>query len=376
MKKVMSIFLAAMLFISISPAVFAQSSDWAIPYIQKAEEMGVVNWMTKDMNLKEPATRIETAKQLVALYEKLAGKSIAVSANSFKDTDDITAEKVNSVGIMNGLTSTSFCPNEYMRRDEVFGYFYRLLISLYPLTDQEPPEYMFMDNNVFDDALLLRAARYLYYQKILYGVISTANAGEDAYNRKMKPASQITREELIALSIRVLENADLFRKAIGVETGWNASDISPTETIIEDFFLDHFEEFEQMRLVALKYQTQIWFGDDGTLHLYLPDNELIPVFEISDQYLEMGSFIEKYQILSIIKSVQSTAAYDQVEFVVWESSSIAKSIVYSTSEKDIYYKQIDFSSCVSDTNYSGKWYINLQPRSGIVPILPEGSDLS
>jgi hypothetical protein len=94
-------------------------SSWAIEGVNDANKAG----LTTDRilgNFNNNITREEFAGLAVKLYEALSGKKAEpISSNPFSDTVDVDVLKAKNLGIINGVSGTSFAPSKTVTRQEM-----------------------------------------------------------------------------------------------------------------------------------------------------------------------------------------------------------------------------------------------------------------
>ena len=104
------------------------SSEWATPYLNTANEMGIIPDELADADLKQPITRQEFAKVAVKLYESLSGKTAAAyTGKPFSDTTDADVLKAFDLNLIDGYRNDNqprtdvvkFGPNDLLTREQM-----------------------------------------------------------------------------------------------------------------------------------------------------------------------------------------------------------------------------------------------------------------
>lgn len=96
------------------------ASDWALPELEKADELGLIPDCLKGQDLAKSINRQEFAAICVKVYESLSGeKATPVAVNPFTDCSDAEVLKAYNVGITNGTTATTFSPTVLINREQV-----------------------------------------------------------------------------------------------------------------------------------------------------------------------------------------------------------------------------------------------------------------
>lgn len=94
-------------------------SSWAVNGVNEANLGGLTTKRVMG-SFKENITREEFAGLAVKLYEALSGKKAeALSSNPFSDTTDGDVLKAKKLGIINGVSATSFAPSKTVTRQEM-----------------------------------------------------------------------------------------------------------------------------------------------------------------------------------------------------------------------------------------------------------------
>ena len=196
MKKslsVLSLMLVLLLFISLASGA---PSNWAQPEIQKAQSFN----LTTDRilsNYQSNITREEFCELVVKLYEALSGEQVSpVSPNPFIDTTNPEILKANNLGIVKGISQNQFAPNNPVTRQEISVMFFRALNAISADLDTDTSDVSRFADEEQIASWAIDAVRFLYKQGIMKGV------GQNVIN----PLGNTTREEAIALTVRVFEN--------------------------------------------------------------------------------------------------------------------------------------------------------------------------
>ena len=96
-----------------------QASTWALPELEKAEELGLIPDSLKGADLTADITRAEFAAVSVKAYELMANTTALPAINNpFTDTSDIGILKAYNVGITTGVSATEFQPNALLNREQ------------------------------------------------------------------------------------------------------------------------------------------------------------------------------------------------------------------------------------------------------------------
>lgn len=188
--------------ITYADPVLSQSSEdipssWAKEGIDEAIAAALVPQELQG-EYKQNITREEFCEIAVSLYEALSGKeAIAKGNNPFTDTQNIKVIVAYDLGIVKGVSSSKFAPDNAITRQEISVMLYRALRVAKPENS-----YTGSYNHVFaDDAMIAAWAKeavgYLYGIEVINGV---------GYNR-FSPRTNTSREQAIVLAARLHKNA-------------------------------------------------------------------------------------------------------------------------------------------------------------------------
>ena len=194
------------------------TSGWAneqkIP--EKAMEYELIPDSLKGMDWTKPITRAEFAAACVKLYENLTGtKTTPISPNPFTDTSDPEVLKAVSVDITNGMSPTTFSPNDLLTREQMATMLTRVLkkayISGWTLKEDSAYTLNFTQPAKFaDDALISGYAResvYFMFANDIVGGTGNNNFSPKASSTSEQAiiAASATREQSLAIAVRIVE---------------------------------------------------------------------------------------------------------------------------------------------------------------------------
>lgn len=109
------------LFTSLVPGALAAQmpSDWAVPEMNEANTTGLLS-SSAARNFHAYLTRDEFCEIVVILIEKTLGRVLPMpQQNPFYDSDSIYVLKAWQYGVINGVTSTRFAPDDYVERQQL-----------------------------------------------------------------------------------------------------------------------------------------------------------------------------------------------------------------------------------------------------------------
>ena len=96
------------------------ASNWALPYMQQADELGLIPDCLEGVDLTKEITRQEFAAVAVKVYESLTGGASVAPGAAFADCTDPEVLKAVAIGITNGTDTAKnlFSPNEQISREQ------------------------------------------------------------------------------------------------------------------------------------------------------------------------------------------------------------------------------------------------------------------
>lgn len=169
---------------------YSYPSPWALTEVQDAINLGLVP-ATIQQRYTRAATRSDFCALAASLYEAVTGITIT-ARSAFIDTNDVNAEKMAAIGVVNGTSPGVFDPGGTITREQAAVMISRLAAALnVPLPVQEPP---FSDNGdisawAFESVGNVRAA----------GIMS--GVGESTFS----PQGPYTREQSIVSIKRLFD---------------------------------------------------------------------------------------------------------------------------------------------------------------------------
>lgn len=180
----------------IGPVDFSSASTWAIPEIQKAIDFN----LTTDkvlVGFTQKITREEFCEIAVKLYLAISGKSVtATSPNPFTDTANAEILKAYKLGIVKGISDTTFVPGNPISRQEICVMLLRTLKASEPGGDYSINGAPFIADEKQIAFWALESVKYMNKAGIM-----TGTGGSN-----ISPLGNTTKEQAIALIIRMYAN--------------------------------------------------------------------------------------------------------------------------------------------------------------------------
>ena len=197
MKKCTAILLILLLLTAILPPAFATPwteddvpSEWAEWYVREAHKRNLVP-ETLLSRFWEPITRVEFTHLAVYLYETVTGEEITGRV-TFTDTDDVNAQKMAYLGVVQGMGSGRFDPDGLLDREQAATMLSRLVDALDVPTGEH--DATFYDNDLISDWAIEHVGT-MQYTGIMGGV----------GNNRFDPHGRYTIEQSITTMLRVYD---------------------------------------------------------------------------------------------------------------------------------------------------------------------------
>ncbi len=97
---------------------WGRCSNWAKEAMEQAGQMGLIPESLAGQDLTKGITRQEFASVAVNFYEKLTGRSAPGASSPFTDTKDTNVARAYGLGIVKGLDSSTFGPDQTLTREQ------------------------------------------------------------------------------------------------------------------------------------------------------------------------------------------------------------------------------------------------------------------
>lgn len=173
-------------------------SDWAKDNIDFAVDSGILKRYFA-VDFQSDITREEMCQIIDKFLFKAKPDYIntKISSDEFKDTDDRSILRLKQIGIVCGKSDAEFCPYEYITREEAAAFFARLAqyVNADSKSGNEKADYA--DRNEISD-WASENIDYLFSNNLMTG-------DDKGY---FNPKSNITKEEIITVIVRIAENSN------------------------------------------------------------------------------------------------------------------------------------------------------------------------
>lgn len=229
-------------------------------------------------NYKKNITREEFSTLVVRLYEELTGDEAKIDKDPFFDTNNKEVLKAYNLGIVNGKSTTSFAPNEYITRQEISVMIFRALkVAIPDLNKTVTGDFPFSDTKVIS-TWALTSVKFVYQNDILKGI-----------EGNIKPLDNTTREQAVVLLKRTYES---FKDRASVNNA------SSEPYCSEGVCIDNSEKNKGLIKIGYKGQSsekvKVMIEKDGNRYVY----PLVPDGKIVGFPLQMGNGEYKVSVLT------------------------------------------------------------------------------
>ncbi|MCD8158171.1 MAG: S-layer homology domain-containing protein [Clostridiales bacterium] len=201
------------------------TSNWSTPEIQEAYENDLIPEFLVEEDLKENISRAEFASVSLKLYEALTGETVTSEESlPFNDVDGLEnysdIQKAYKLDIAVGTSPVTFEPYADINREQLVTMLTRTLKKYkYPeWTIETDSEYALLAGSVSkkfdDDEDISDFARDSVYYMSEMGIVTGVDANHFApknttVEQEAEGYAAATREQALALSLRILKKADL-----------------------------------------------------------------------------------------------------------------------------------------------------------------------
>lgn len=169
-----------------------KASPWALVEIKEALDYGIVPDSVKDDYTKN-ITREEFAELAVKVFETYEGtQATPISPNPFTDSSNSSVLKAYKLGIVNGISATTFAPKNLTTREEIAAMLYRTIKAIEPTTD--------FSTNGSPTFLDSSKVKPWFVENVKFMSLHEFILGSNNY---FNPSNSCTREAAILIAVRV-----------------------------------------------------------------------------------------------------------------------------------------------------------------------------
>lgn len=185
-------------------------SVWAAPELQKANDMGLIPDLLKGVDMTKNITREEFAEVALLMYQKASGiiDTAPFEPNPFTDLQSHQVLKAYKLGIVKGMSDTTFEPKTLINREQVAAMLVRTIKLIAPEAD-----YSTADSPTFTDqpdisGWALNDCLYIAKLGIIKG--SDGKFMPRAVTKAQVAAgyANTSREQALAMSVRSIDKMD------------------------------------------------------------------------------------------------------------------------------------------------------------------------
>ena len=221
-----------------------KESDWFYEYVTLAAEKGLVNGITT--TTFAPDNNITRAQFATILYRQLGSPSVDGLNNPFTDLVDNWYKNaviyMSHIGVINGLTKTTFGPAKNITREQ-------MVTMLYRLNNDNGASYENSTVNFSDGASVSSWAMDAMNWSIAEGIINGTNKG------LLLPQGNATRAQAAKV---ICLNFGLSREELTL-TFWHACNETEASVAVMRQILDEFEQKNPG--ITVDYKTLNWNDD-------------------------------------------------------------------------------------------------------------------
>lgn len=171
---------------------FAAPSSWASGEVKTAKNHGLVPERLLSY-YQNPITREEFCSMAILLYKKLSGKDAPMAENVFSDTQSADVSAAYSLGIVKGVSDTSFAPAALITREEIATMLRRCIEAAMPYANISTA----LVNTFPDEAQIsswaLDAVKLVNMCQVILG----------DENANINPKANTTREQAMLMVLRL-----------------------------------------------------------------------------------------------------------------------------------------------------------------------------
>ena len=203
--------------LTLNEKVDINASAWALPELEKADELGLIPDCLDGVDLTADITRAEFAAVAVKVYEALSSTpAIPIVNNPFTDCNDVEVLKAYNIGAVNGTSATTYDPDALLNREQAATMLTRVFkkVTLAGWTLQTDSQFTlpYTKPAAFaDDKDISAWAKDSVYFMAANGIIN--GVGGNKFAPKNTTTAQqangyanATREQALLIAVRMVEN--------------------------------------------------------------------------------------------------------------------------------------------------------------------------
>lgn len=188
---------------------YSIASSWAMPELDKANEYGLIPTSLKGEDMTKPITREEFAEVAILLYEKATGRmGVPITPNPFNDTTNPQILKAFNIGIVKGISTTSFAPNDLTNREQVATMLSRAIRCIVPDGDFSTNDSPSFSDQKDISSWAMEHVQYMAKLEIIKGADGKFMPKAVTSAQTAAGYATTTREHALAMSVRSFDNMD------------------------------------------------------------------------------------------------------------------------------------------------------------------------
>lgn len=217
--------------VSVEETTGSLPSDWAVAEVNSAKNNGLTtDAVTEDY--QSYITRENFCELVVKLYEKITKKTPSKPTNPFNDTSNGDVLKAYNLGIVKGVSSTSFNPYSNITRQEICAMLVRAISVMYTNIDTTDYYEHYFNDSYEISSWAEDSVQFAYDNDIMQGT----------GNNCISPLGNTTCEQAILLVNRIYENRSVFDKRN-----------KDSEKALETIKTLTFDEDEEVKSISVSY---------------------------------------------------------------------------------------------------------------------------
>ncbi len=201
MKKYSILILAFLLILALTATSYSEPNNWAKAEVDEARSKGLL-FAEADQNFQDYISRELFCKLIVRVVEQQKGEAVQVSiTNPFNDTANEQIVKAFQLGIVKGVSTTQFAPQNLITRQEVAVMMMRAFRVLDTMNNKTLTQNVDISGIAFNDEASI-ANWALQDVKEAFKLNLVKGVGNNTIN----PLGNTTVEQSILLALRLFNN--------------------------------------------------------------------------------------------------------------------------------------------------------------------------
>ena len=332
MKKLIAMLLTLIIILLQIVNILAASSGWAKDDIYFAKGKDIMQNFDDD-NYITKISKTELNALFISLHKEIFG-----AVKSQHEESEIV-EMISDIS-----------KSEEITREECIIISYNYIMRYFSL-EEESNTLQFKDDASFTSQLGRTAASFLFNNNILFGTYAPDLKWPKASQVVISPQNFLTREEAIAICIKILRQAPVFGIAESDKTGWgfySQKEISSDE--IKEFLLNNWDEFNECIKISFINIKRIERHSEGRIYIVTEDTVNKSEFINSDKYSVLLSFMFRCNIIGIYVD------NDSVSFVLSSYNNRLVQLVFDKEDNINDVRKIQLPDAINGNSHEGIWY--------------------